>query len=200
MIIQFPGTLMAEMQTWGQQRNDIEFRSVFGSQSVEGSAPLWTTTLNASPDPQGVGGWQALILQLRGRANQLALWNMGRPQPLGTMRGTMTMAAAAQGATALTITAAGQSGKTLVPGDYLGVGSGLTQQVVMVVVGGVANASGVISVTTEPPLRNAFAASSAVTWYRPCALFRQARSPAEWDHLPGVTRGMSLDLLEDWRP
>lgn len=200
-VIQFPANLYSASQSWGQQRNDMEFRSIFGAQAQEASAPLWGVTIAASDDPAQHGAWQALLLQLRGRANQLALWNKGREQPCGTMRGVMTMAAAAQGATAMTITAAGQAGKTLLAGDYLGVGAGLTQQVVMVVADATANGSGVVAVATEPALRNAFAPGSGVTWYRPCALFRRKDSTSKWEYEPGgVVRGMMIDLLEDWRP
>lgn len=200
MIIQFPLVLSTSKQTWGQQRNDIEFRSMFGAQALEGSGPLWTSTITAGAKPAGVGQWQAILLQLRGRTNQLALWNMGRARPLGTMRGAMTMAATAQGATALAITATGQAGLTLLAGDYLGVGSALTQQVVMVMADAVANGSGVIAVVTEPPLRNGFTVGSVVTWDRPRALFRRKDSASTWNHEPGITNGMMLDLLEDPRP
>lgn len=199
-IIQFPVNLYSASQSWGQQRNDIEFRSMFGAQAQEASGPLWVASITASDDPTQAGAWQAMLMQLRGRTNQLALWNKGREQPLGTMRGAMTIGTTAQGATSLVITAAGQASKTLLAGDYLGVGSGLTQQVVMVCADATSNGSGVITVTTEPALRNAFASSSSVTWYRPCALFRRKDSTAQWDYEPGgIVKGMSLDLLEDWR-
>ena len=199
-IIQFPANLYSASQSWGQQRNDMEFRSMFGAQALEVSAPLWIVSIESTPDPSQAGAWQALILQLRGRTNQVALWNKGREQPLGTMRGAMTLGTTAAGATSLTITASGQAGKTLLAGDYLGVGSGLTQQVVMVTADATANGSSVITVTTEPALRNAFASGASVTWYRPCALFRRQESRSSWDYEPGgVVKGMSLDLLEDWR-
>jgi hypothetical protein len=201
-IIQFPTGLTAAKQSWSQQRQDVEFRSMFGAQALEGSGPLWATEITAPPSAQSAGGgaWQAVMLQLRGRVNQLALWNLGRPRPIGTMRGAMTMAAAAQGATILTITASGQAGTTLLAGDYLGVGSGLTQQVVMVLADAAVNGSGSINVTTEPPLRNAFGAGAAVVWDRPCALFRRKSSQSKFDYEPGQVSGMMLDLLEDPRP
>ena len=178
---------------------DVEFRSVFGAPALEGGAPLWSTTITSSLKRPEL--WQSLMLQLRGRTNQLALWNHGRPIPRGTMRGTMTVSATAQGATAMNITASGQGTRTLLAGDYLGVGSGLTQQVVMITADAVANASGVIAVTFEPALRNALSASAGVTWDRPKALFRRAESKAGWEHRPGgIIAPMSLSLLEDWRP
>lgn len=197
-IIQVPVGLSVARQTWAQRRLDVEFRSAFGAQAMEIAAPLWETTITASLKRPEL--WQVLMLQLRGKTNQLALWNFGRPVPLGTMRGTMTLGVTVQGATTLSITASGQAGKTLLAGDYLGVGSGLNQQVVMVTANATANASGVISVSVEPPLRNAFAAGSIVTWNRPCALFRRTDSKTGWEYEPRVVRGMSLDLLEDWRP
>lgn len=197
-IIQIPIGLSVAKQSWGQRRNDLEFRSSFGSQAREIAAPVWISTIEATP--KRPTQWQALMLQLRGRSNQLAMWNMERPAPAGTMRGVMTIGATLQGATTLLITAPGQAGKTLLAGDFVGVGSGLTQQVVMVVADAAANGSGVISVTVEPPLRNAFAAGASVTWSKPCALFRRNDSIAQWSREPGVTRGMMLDLIEDWRP
>jgi hypothetical protein len=197
-VIQVPTGLSVAKQTWTQQRNDVEFRSMFGAQAQEASGPLWATAISASLKRPEL--WQALLMQLRGKTNQLALWNMGRPQPKGTMRGAMTLGITAQGATSLVVTASGQAGKTLLAGDYLGVGSGLTQQVVMVIADATSNGSGVISLTTEPALRNGFASGAGVTWYRPCALFRRKDSTAQWDYEPGgVVKGMQLDLLEDWR-
>jgi len=198
-VINVPTGFSVAAQVWEQQRMDVEFRSMFGAQALEGSAPAWSTTITSSLKRPEL--WQALMLQLRGRTNQLALWNHGRPEPKGTMRGTMTAAAAAQGATTMTVTASGQAGRTLLAGDYLGVGSGLTQQVVMITADAVANASGVIAVSFEPGLRNALSAGAAVTWNRPKALFRRADSKAGWEHQPGgIVKPMTLSFLEDWRP
>ncbi len=198
-IIQVPAGLSVARQSWRQRRNDIEFRSAFGAQSLEGAGPLWLTTIEASLKRPEL--WQALLLQLRGKTNQLALWNMGRPVPKGSIRGALTLGAALQGATSLIINASGQTGKTLLAGDYLGIGSGVTQQVVMVVADAVASGAGVITVITEPALRNAFATGVAVTWDRPKALFRRNDSSSQWEYEPGgIVKGMSLDLIEDWRP
>ena len=197
-IINVPTGFSVAKQGWDQVRMDIEFRSMFGAQAVEGSAPLWSTTITSSlKRPEQ---WQALMMQLRGRTNQVALWNFAKPAPKGTMRGTMTTAAAAQGATAMTITASGQASKTLLVGDFLGVGSGLTQQVVMLIADATSNASGVIAVSFEPPLRNALSAGAAVTWDKPKALFRRTESKAGWESEPGVVRPMTISFLEDWRP
>ena len=200
-VIQYPTNLPVGKQSWIQQRQDIEFRSMFGAQAMEASPPLWATTLTATDNFASLAGpWQSLMLQLRGKVNQLAMYNIGRPVPVGTMRGVMTLAATAQGATSLALSAAGQAAATLVSGDYLGFGSGLTQQVVMVVANATADGSGNITVTIEPPLRNAFVAGSAVTWNYPCALFRRKDTKTQWDYDSTMVSGMMLDLLEDVRP
>ncbi|SCX40471.1 hypothetical protein [Nitrosospira sp. Nsp1] len=200
-IITFPDTLGVESAPWGQQRNDISFRSAFGAQGVEIALPLWVATLQAPPDlERRSGGWKVLGLQLRGQTNQLALWDLARPVPLGTMRGSMTLnASAAQGATTLSIVASGEAGKTLLKADYLGLGSGLTQQVIMVMSDATSDSSGVISVTVEPGLRNAFSAGAAVTWNKPKTLFRRVNSKFGWEYRAARAEGFSLDLIEDWR-
>lgn len=201
-VIAFPESLQVARVTWAQQRNDVEFRSGFGAQAVELSSPLWSVTLEATPGLEANGGgWQALGMELRGRTNQLALWNHARPIPRGTMRGTMTLnSAASQGATTLSIVASGQTGKTLLQGDMLGIGSGLTQQVVMVIANATSDGSGVITATVEPALRNAFLSGESVTWDKPKALFRRVNSRFGWENYAAVVEGFSLDLLEDWRP
>jgi hypothetical protein len=200
-VITFPSILGVARCTWAQQRNDIEFRSAFGSQAVEAAGPLWAVTLEATPGLEANGGaWKALGMQLRGKTNQLAMWDLARPIPLGTMRGTMTLASdAAQGATVLSIVASGQNGKTLLQGDYLGIGSLLTQQVVMAVENATSDGSGNISVTVEPALRNAFTAGESITWNQPKALFRRVDSKFGWNNYGAVVEGFALDLIEDWR-
>lgn len=201
-VITLPTDLFISRMSWAQQRNDAEFRSGFGSQATEMGVPLWAVSIEVDRiDEESSGDWKAVLMQLRGRTNQLAVWDVARPAPRGTMRGTMTLnLAAAQGATSLSIAAGGEIAKTLVKGDLLGLGSGLTQQVVMLVSDAVSDGSGVIEVTTEPPLRNAHAMAAAVTWDKPTALFRRQTSRAGWDYETVFASGFSLDLLEDWRP
>ena len=203
-VIQFPTNLVCDKFSFGQKRNDIAFSSSFGTQAVEISPPWFTATLSAPQNYENLsGGWQSLIMSLRGSTNQLALWHLGRPQPLGTMRGSMTLSSnAAAGATSLVITAgSGQAAKTLKQGDILGVGSGITTQCVMVVADAVADGSGVITVTTEPALRNAFPAGAAVTWDKPVVLYRkQGGGSSSWDYDMNMSSGYTLTLQEDPRP
>lgn len=200
-IIALPAGIVAAKMSWGQRRNDMEFRSQFGAQTNELSAPVWMVTLEPPMTRESESGaWKALLMLLRGRTNQVELWDFARPAPRGTMRGTMTLnSSAAQGDVSLSIVAAGQAAKTLLAGDQIGLGSGTTQQVVMVVADATSNGSGIISVTVEPPLRNAFAAGAAVTWDKPKALFRRNSSAVKWDYSRSFASGFGLELIEDWR-
>jgi hypothetical protein len=199
----FPLTIEVAEFSLAQQRRDVLFNSAFGSQALENSPPLWAAALTTTPDfDTYAADFKILVMQLRGKVNRLALWDLGRPAPLGTLRGTLTLSAlVAVGATSMTITGGvGQANTTLKKGDMLGLGTGTTQQLVMVMADATANVSGVITVTTEPPLRNGFAAASAVTWDKPCALFRLTASKNGWRYSPGImVDGMSMDLIEDWR-
>jgi hypothetical protein len=180
----------------------MEFRSIFGSQSMAISPPLWVTSFEATENLAAYSGaWESLLLQLRGKENQLAMYNIGRSRPVGNMRGVMTFATACvQGTSTFTINSPGQAGKTLVAGDYIGFGNGLTQQVVLITANATSNASGNIVVTVEPPLNNAFAIGSAITWDHPCALFRRTGSDSSWEYSNIVINGMNISLVEDVRP
>lgn len=202
-VITLPDELKSARVMWSHQRRDLGFSSPFGSQAVEISGPKWGASLTAPVmNDDQVGAWQALLLRLGGKTNQLALWNQVRPAPRGTMRGTMLLsAAAAQGATTLSISAAGEAGKTLLQGDYLGIGSGSQQHLLFMLDNATADGSGVILANIHPPLRNAFVLGTAVVWDKPKALFRAAASRVEWEYPRGnsVKVGV-LDLVEDWRP
>lgn len=200
-VITFPSTLDVEKFSWSQQRKDLFFESVFGSQSVEISSPVWNASITALMVYESdAGPWQSLIMQLRGKVNQLALHNLGRPVPRGNFRGSPTFnTAPVAGDTTLSIVSSGQAGKTLLAGDFIGFGSTTTQQVVMVLADATADGSGIISVTVEPPLRNAFASGAEVTWDKPKALFRRKDSNTKWDYESDMFSGIMLDLIEDWR-
>jgi hypothetical protein len=207
-VITFPATLLAIGDfSWGQLRRDVLFNSVFGSQAIGVSAPVWQATIGQSlfkDSSVNAGAWQSLALRLSGKVNQLELWNVMRPAPLGTLRGTLTLNGAhAQGATTLAVSGgAGQAAKTVRAGDYFGLGSGITQQVVMATADALANGSGDVTIDiSATPLRGAFSTGSAVTWDKPKALFRQTASKTAWKYGQGaVVSGIALDLIEDWRP
>ena len=185
---------------WQQRRNDMEFRSVFGAQAQEVAAPLWECLLTITPmNEKNAGALQALLMKLEGKTNMLALYNCGRPQPLGTMRGTMTLhAAITKGDTSMQIDGGvDQAGKTLLAGDYIGFGSGSTQQVVMVTDPSTADGNGIVTVNFRPSARNNISSGSDVVWDKPKVLFRCQETPAKWTYKPGrLIDGITLNLIE----
>lgn len=202
-IITLPETVPIGRMSWMQQRQDMEGRSLFGAQAVEVGAPLWAISIMIPNCTHAESGeWKSLLMRLRGRTNLLAAWDVGRPRPLGTLRGNLTLKnAVTQGETVLMLNAGvGQVGATLLPGDLIGLGSGLTQQVVMATTSTVVVSSGEIGVVIEPPLRNGFPAGAAVVWDKPKALFRRQSSKVGWDYEKALVAGSTIELLEDPRP
>ncbi len=202
-VIPFPATLNVARLNWGLRRRDLAFASAFGSQAVEISSPLWAAEVQFDPVKRtdaGTGAWQAFLLKLRGKVNQLELWNLARPAPIGTMRGVMTLnTSAVQGSTSLSVAAAGENLKTLLAGDLLGIGAGITQQVVMVTDNAISDVTGLIVVNITPPLRNSFALGTALVWDKPKVLFRATQSDFSWDYGDSLVTPRALDLIEDWR-
>ena len=88
---------------------------------------------------------------------------------------------------------------TLLAGDWLQLGSGLgTSQLVKVVADAQAGTNSRMTVQVEPPLRIQFASTTAVTWDRPLAYYKQIGAP-QWSYRPGMVAkqgGFALDLLE----
>lgn len=207
-IITWPAGLKAPAEfTVSQARYDqVEMSDATGHAAARVfGPPRWQIALR-SVDAFSLaeaGVYEAMLLQLRGGINHLALHDFVRSAPQGTMRGTLTMSAGpSAGATTISVTGgAGQAGTTLKAGDWLQIGSGLgTSQLVKVMADATANGSGVIALTIEPPLRTAFSSGAAVTWDKPLAYYRQTGKP-QWAYRPNKVfkqGGFSIDLLESW--
>ncbi|MFC5524013.1 hypothetical protein [Polaromonas jejuensis] len=189
---------------FGQKRFDLRFQNgdSGAGQSRILAPPRWTAALVC---PDGLSQaeaaiWRNLILQLQGMTHQLALPDLANLTPRGTMRGTLTLSAQANaGDTSLTITGgAGQANATLLTGDWIGIGSGGQRQLLNIAGDYTANGAGVIVVNISQPVRWQQAASSAVIWDGPTALFRQTSTDSSWDYEPGIRNGYSLDLMESW--
>jgi hypothetical protein len=95
-------------------------------------------------------------------------------------------------------TASAYAPPTLLAGDWLQIGTGVgTSQLVKVTADAVAAIDGTMTVSFEPPLRTAFASSTAVTWDKPVAYYKQTSSP-QWGYRARMSTGYALDLLESW--
>lgn len=108
-IITVPAGLMAPAGcTIGQARYDLtESSDSTGSEAARLlGPPRWSMSLRSvdAMTPAEAGLWEALVLQLRGRVNHLAVHDFGRPAPAGTLRGSPTLnASASAGATSIVL-------------------------------------------------------------------------------------------------
>lgn len=127
---------LAEL-TIGQQRFDLSEQSDSSGHSATrlGGPPRWTAALRTldALEPAISAIWKAIAVQLRGRVNHLALYDITQPQPRGTARGNMSLGSSAS-AGATTISIADCSGTNyLVGGSFEsdtnadGVGDGWTR-------------------------------------------------------------------------
>ena len=203
-IITLPTAVRILRVDWGQRRYDLRFESgdAGAGQTRVLAPPRWTAGI-VCPEQMSqadAAAWRDLILSLSGQINQLALHDLGNPAPRGTMRGTLTLnTAVAAGDLVFSITGgAGQAATTLLQGDWFGIGSGATRQLLPVAADATANGSGVISVTSRVPARWAQLSGSSVVWDKPTALFRQTTQDSKWSHERAIRTGYSLDLIESW--
>ncbi len=170
-------------------------------------SPAWASMAEA-------GAWESLVLQLRGQVNVLAMWDLLRPAPAGTLRGAPWLAAdVPAGSTSAVL---GHAIGTLKAGDWLQLGAGLgaSQTVKLTAdasstllaaataawVNGSAAAanwlngsaaavtwaaSGRCSISFEPPLRAAYPLRTAVAWDKPIVYCRmQGGSAPSWKAMP----------------
>ena len=136
---------------------------------------------------------RAWVTAMHGQANTVTLYDRANPAPAGTLRGTLTLnAAAAAGATSILVTGgAGQAGKTLLQGDLLGVGG----QLFVVSTDVTFDGAGLGTVLLANRPRVALSNGASVTWDKPTAEFRLASKPSV-DFVPGYGRTVPVDFIE----
>lgn len=184
--------------------NDLESRSVFGAQTVRVAFPQWIVSMTGIVESDNDSmALEQYLEALDGMRNQTEIYHVGVPEPVGTLRGALTLMAS-PGAGAKVFGVAGGAAnafKTLKRGDLLGLGAGVNQHVVRVAENTTADGNGSIWVTITIPLRTAFGAGTEVRWDRPKILCRQVKQNTGIEYVPGK-RGQpfALQLVEDWRP
>lgn len=159
--------------------------------------------------------------RLGGPANQITIWNLKRPVPLGTLRdgiaasvvngalaavsvvngalapvtvieGTPTnMASIAQLANATSLQTV--AGRTLRAGDHIGLSNG---QNVRIMADTTASGAGVMVIEFQPRARTAMLAYGAITWNKPTlnVMLKADGVPTVWS--PGMFEGTSVELIE----
>jgi hypothetical protein len=164
-------------------------------QQVSHFADRLTVSLALPPcGPADGGRREAWLNYLAAESPWVRLRHFVRPVPMGTLRGTLTVAAeAVAGLRSVTLNT-GQPGATLLGGDVLGAGGRLLP---VAYAGAVADGSGVMIVPLQVPLRATLAAGSAVTWSQPTGAFQFEGDGLELDYSPGLLqRGVDLQFVE----
>jgi hypothetical protein len=204
-IITLPESILFKKQQFGQQNFDLEFSGGdAGASQVAVNGPArWTCSLlsNDMLDRDQAASWRALVLSLKGRVNFLAISDVLNPAPRGTVRGSLTAATAApDGASTLQIQAgAGQVGRTLRLGDWIGVNQGgSNRQLLHLQEDATVASNGVITVKFEPVLRVGVQAGGAVVWDKPTCLMRRVEQVGSWSSEGAVQGGFSIELMEHW--
>lgn len=168
------------------------------------------------------GEREAFWDRLLGPVHRVSLWNLARPLPLGTMRGGYTVnvvngslaavnvvngalqpvtviggspsliSSAAAGAN--TISMRGQAGRTLAPGDMLGINNQLVRVVSPVTFDGSSSAT----VEFLPRLRSAVPAFTEIVYDKPTATFMLLSDGVPTTHRPAMFEGASVELIETY--
>lgn len=204
-IITMSTALLCASVDRGVRRYDLHELSAATGESADRvmAPPRWLLSMRspARMSAADMDVWRVMLVGLSGRINHLAAWDLNRPAPRGTMRGTMTISGAvAIGATSCSVSAGvGQAGTTLKAGDWLQVGSGLTSQLIMVMADATANGSGVISLTFQHPCRTGWSNGAAVTWDKALGHYKRIDESAKWTAEAAFLEGSaSIDMMEQW--
>lgn len=191
-------------------------------QTIDFLGERWTVSfdLPVGNSRQEAGEREAFFDRLLGPVNRISLWNLSRPRPLGTFGSGQTInvvngalapvtvvnaslqvvtvvggtavltAGAAKGANTMTIQHI--AGRTLLPGDMLGING----QLVRVVAPVTFNGSGVGTVEFLPRLRNAVPAGAVIVYDKPTATFALKAEGVPVVHRPAMHEGSTLELIE----
>lgn len=169
-VITFPARLPVSFQLTLSTSQRVSASPFGGSeQAVDLLNDRWMASMDFDQQDYATAATiEAFINAMRGQTNTVALYHFARPVPRGTLRGSLTLnAAAAQGASSIVITGGAPSTGTLLQGDMLGVGGLLLQ-----VQNDCVAVAGVITVPIINRLRTALSSGAVVTWNMPTANFR----------------------------
>lgn len=139
------------------------------------------------------GAREAYLMAASAAGNWILLHHFQRPAPLGTLRGTPTVAAT-QAANSREISITTTAGATLLAGDVLGVAGQLVQ---CGYGGAVADGAGAMVMPLVLPLRRAVSSGAAVTWDKPTAAFQILSLDPTFDYVaPQMQMGLTIELRE----
>ena len=186
-----PVELRSISMEWANLKRSIVSRSPItgATETIELPAERWQVSLTFPPmSSDGSGLAEAFFSRVVGGVERVRLYDRNRPVPMGTMRGSPTLAtAAARGDRVLNINTTG----TLRAGDRFKVGNQLFQAFA-----DAAPSGGVLTVKVVQRVREALASGAAVSWDRPTALFILPATSNRVVFSGGVMQSMTHDFDE----
>jgi hypothetical protein len=199
-IITLPIGLKYNTFSWGIIDYEMEETSdSTGDTSARVLGPSrWTAHLASQDDMTlaEASKWEYLQLMLKG-GNVLALYDVVRPQPIGTLRGSPVLqSGVAVGDTSAIISSAGGGVKQ---GDWLGFNSGFGSSQLVKIMADADPVSGVLTIQFQQPVRKAFVTGAAVTWSKPVAYFKKSNRQStlgQYTNQGTGQGGFSIDLVE----
>ena len=194
-----PTSIPPTQAEWGQASNTWAWLSPLSGhiQTNEMPAPRWRLSYSWLQLPVEYSAeLEAFMTKLHGKGNRFSAFNVSRPNPRGSFRGSPTVAStiAKGGTSGIIAGGGGQAGKTLLIGDFISINSELK----MVVADATADGSGNITVSFEPPMRVAAPTSAPVIWDKPSAVFILDEDAVKWGYANTILTSLVLVGTEMW--
>jgi hypothetical protein len=182
---------------WALVSNTQTFGSpLSGSvQTVEMPGARWQFSYpmnNLSADDAAL--LRAFLVKLRGQSGRFYMHNWAQPLPRGVGGGVPKVNGAGQSGTTLVTNGWPVSATVLKTGDFFEVGTELK----MAVADATSNASGVATITFEPPLRASPANLAAITTTRPKGIFKLDEDTVRWATAAPIITSFTIAATEAW--
>jgi|SRR5690349_10528019 len=168
-----------------------------GQQQVyEHPFALWVGEVQLPPMRRDKAGpWQSFLMECHGRSGTFLLGDWDGRVPRGTARSAQ-VSGAGQTGTQITLKGMG-SGSTLLPGDWIQLGSGGDSRLHMITGGGNgANSGGVAVFQIEPRIKISPPDSATVTLVNARGVFRLAVNEVGWDSDEVSVYGITFAVQE----
>jgi len=141
--------------------------------------------------------WIATLVSMRGIYGQMYLGDWDGRTPNGTASGTPLVKGASQTGNSLITDGWGASVTGIMKaGDYIQLGSGISQRLHMVVADANSDGSGDCTLSIEPALRVSPADNLAITTSSPKGVFRLSSNDTEWNANAVSTYGLVFAVKE----
>lgn len=137
------------------------------------------------------GQLEALLATLDGGENRLAMFNLARPLPNGTLTGSPTVSGS-HAAGVSSIALANCNG-TLLRGDRIGIAG---QR--FLVTADATPSGNAMTVSVRPKVRVALSGGAAVVWDKPTSLFIPTTPKVIVPYRANVRPGFAVELMEVW--